>query len=271
MNINSCVPWNSDKDQFIKSIELQYKLGYQAAIVDVASVQEFNDLKKMGLFVRKPAIEFPVSITTLQYYKSPDLPIPIIPRITFKGKVTQNIQTLKSQLSRALGTKALLAVETDNETILNTAARDGRVDIISFPTAQHLKALSKGNLSLAKQNNCTIDLSLKSLIFRWNTQKTRNLRMFYRLFKKGKVVTNTYTLGTNSTDPYKIRGPTESIAILQSYFKIPHMHAKKFVQINCEKLVLRYIKRDQELFISSGVEIVDRKSKEDISSTVGEN
>ena len=257
MYINCDVPFSSDVEKFKELIHFLYRIGYQAAIVNVNSIKEYRELLKTNLIVRKPTdIGYPVSIKTLLKYKVKELPIPLIPKITIHPK---NAHKLKNELGSVINFKTLVAVETTDKNTLEVAARDGRVDSLSVPTAQHQKALSKGILSLARQNDCVLAINISHLIFHRSISRTRDMRTLYRLIMKAKVNSYKYALGSFIGNPWNARGPKENIAMLVSLFDVPEFWAKSIVATNSEELVLRFIKRDLGLFIESGTEIVFKK------------
>ncbi|MCK5341894.1 MAG: hypothetical protein KAR20_00740 [Candidatus Heimdallarchaeota archaeon] len=264
MFVNCNLPWQRDSTTLRKSITLLYKVGYQAAIVGLHSRAEFQEFLKSGIYPEKtPQITLPASIATITSYKMPEVDLPCIPCIVIKAS---NAQSLKQELGRWAQTRCLIGVESLKKETLEVAARDGRVDMIMCPTTDHIKVLTKGIISLARQNHCFLNISITPIILATHHKRTRILRAMYRLFLSAKPNSNKYVLGSHSeilNDLWLIRGPRESSAILQALFKIPEMHANHILGKHGEELLLRFIKRDQQLFIEPGVEIVDIRKKEE--------
>ena len=182
--------------------------------------------------------------------------ISLIPRITLKP---ENPRSLKRELSVWKERRCLIAVKSLNKEILEIAARDGRVDILSVPSIDYQKSLTKGIISLARQNECFLDLSLTPLIEFEHFRRTKILRVLYRLLLKAKPSAHKYLIGSDYIDnnPWFMRGPKEIISFLHSVCNVTEFQAKKFLAHNPEEIILRFIKRDQKLFIEPGVEIVD--------------
>ncbi len=258
MYINSCIPWINDQEKFQNLVNLTYRLGYQAAIVELRDEKEYKEYITSPFFLQeKLKVDFPISVSTIIKLQPKDQLIALIPRITLRMK---NPNELKQKLAYWAQKRVLIGIESTHKETLEVAARDGRVDILSVPKLANQQALTKGIISLARQNKCMIDLSITPLLEVEHFKRTHLLRVFYRLFKSAKPISNLYILGSHKgikDNTMLVRGPTESIAILISIFRIPEFFAKEFVSKNLETLFLRFIKRDLSLFIEPGVEIVD--------------
>ncbi len=263
MFVNCNLPWQKNPASMQKSVTMLYRVGYQAAIVSLYSRAEYQELLKSRFFLdKRPQIALPVSIPSITSYKMPEIALPCIPCIVIR---TSNSQSLKQELARWVQTRCLIGVESLNKETLEVAARDGRVDMLFCPTTDHIKALTKGIISLARQNHCFLNISITPIVQATHHKRTRILRAMYRLFLSAKPNSNKFVLGSHSeilNDPWLIRGPRESSAILQALFNIPEMHANHILGKHGEELLLRFIKRDQQLFIEPGVEIVDIRTKD---------
>ncbi len=257
MYVNSYIPWNADSEKFAKIVEMTYKLGYQIAFVNFNSVSEFKLFRKSEWYTPPPKkCSFPISINSISILKNKTYPIALLPRITVS---VNNQHKLKQELSSLAQHNCIIAVESENSQILEIAARDGRVDIIGLPDVSHLKSLTKGIISLAKQSKCILDINSSQLIGVDKFNRSRVYRNFYRLFLDASPHTHLYSLGSYSEcneNPWVIRGPKEMAAILSSVFGLPWVHMRKMVKNSGEMLAIRYLKRYYEVFIEPGVEIV---------------
>ncbi len=257
MFINSCIPWQNEPSKFQKNISLCYQIGYQAAIIDLKSKDEYQNFIKSDFFPNNvPKIKLPLSIETILSYRTKKSPISLIPRVTLNPETPKS---LKKELSIWKERRCLIAVKSLNKEILEIAARDGRVDILSIPTSDSQKSLTKGIISLARQNECFLDISLTPVIEFEHYKRTKILRVLYRLLLKAKPSAHKYLIGSGSinNNPWLMRGPKETISFLYSVCNIPEFQAKRILTKNPEEIILKFIKRDQKLFIESGVEIVD--------------
>jgi len=260
MYINSAIPWHSSEEKFTALVQMAYRVGFQAIIVNLHSQKEYSEFSKSRFFPRmRPGFNTgQVTPASISFYQSETLPIPVFPRITISPS---NPEELKKSLSQIIQHSSLIAVESSDKAVLEIAARDGRVDILSLPEDIHQKSITKGIISLAKQNGVVLDLSLSPLITQTHYKRTRLMRGLYRLIKMAKPGVHRFSLGSHDTckeDPFIIRGPRESMALLHALLDIPLVHASSFVKENPEMLVLNFIKRHQGVFIEPGVEIIQK-------------
>lgn len=266
MYFNSCIPWNQNEPTFLASLNLVYRCGYQGAFINLKNLGEYQTFIKSPYFLHsRPDFNLPLSVADLTRFKTESSPLILFPRVTLEPSNSQN---LKKELSHWISKRCIIAVQSTDKSILEIAARDGRVDMISIPTLNYIKELSKGILSLVKQNRIYLDLHWGELIMSYGNKRTRMMRSYYKLFKEAKPHLFQYIIGTGQgTQRYSlesIRGPREIGAILSSIFEIPEMHSKKMVRDNLEQLSLLFTKRDLGFFIEPGVEIVGKKPKEDV-------
>jgi RNase P/RNase MRP subunit p30 len=257
MYINSFLEFDLKEEIFKEKLRKLYHLGYQASIVEIGTISNLSKFKTLYYPQGKsPIIMPPININMFHQYRVDSCPLTVFPRITIQPKTPDD---LKRQLNELLQYKLLIAVKSSEKEILEIAARDGRVDLLVITDLNIQKTLTKGILSLVKQNNCFLDFSLLPIIELENNQRTKVMRMLYRLFLMAKPLKFMYTHGMYSNNKWLFRGPREITALLSAIFQISDFEAKKMVETNTESLVLRYIKRDQEFFLDPGVEIVDIK------------
>ncbi len=261
MFINSFIPWNADLSEFQKNLQFLYKCGYQGAFVNVSDSKQYKEFIDSEFFPKKrPEISFPIEISSLNAYKKDSSPIVLFPRITLEPA---NIQALKQELNQWVSRRCVIGVQSNSKEILEVAARDGRVDMITLPSLLYLKDLSKGILSLLKQNGIYLDIHYNELITSYGSKRTRILRNLYKLFKQAKPFSYKYIIGTGQHPSKKqvefLRGPREIGAIFISLLDLPEKHVKSILRENIEALALLFVKRDQHVFIQPGVEIINKE------------
>jgi RNase P/RNase MRP subunit p30 len=252
MYVNSCLPFSEDRDRFRSQLQLLYRIGYQIAVVDLKNENEWRAYKQLWGKHSEP-IPSEIAITTLNYYKPADSPLILIPRTTLK---CQNPNLLKQDLAIWTDRSVLIAVQSTDKATLEVAARDGRVDLLALPELDHWLAITKGIISLSKQNKCLLDISLTSILTSNRYQRSRILRELYRLFLQTKPISHAFTVGSYSSEMFQFRGPNESMALLTTLFNIGEPFTKNILRENGEMLALRYMKRDLQRFIEPNVEIV---------------
>jgi RNase P/RNase MRP subunit p30 len=251
------IPYDSNLEIFQERIEFLHHIGYQGAIIDIPSIETLKEFKINCYPNQKsPKITPPINIVSLLAYKGENFSIPLVPCITIQPK---NESELKQRLQIITQSRILITVQSANKEVLEVAARDGRVDILAMPTLECQKTLTKGIFSLAQQNNCNIELSFTPFLEAEHHARTKIMRMLYRLFLMAKPLSHSYLIGAFTADNWLYRGPHESEAILESIFEIAEPFAQKIIKDNVEAMILRYIKRDQGLFIEPDVEIVGER------------
>jgi RNase P/RNase MRP subunit p30 len=255
--INSCIPFTENFTNFENQLQFLYRIGYQGAFIEISTEKMLKSF--MTHYFPQPIAQIhkEIKVQDLLSFKPSNSPIFLIPRITISSK---NPELLKQELSQWADKAILIAVVSLNKDVLEVAARDGRVDLLSLPTIDHWKCITKGIISLTKQNHCTLDISLTQILEEKHFTRTRILRELYKLFLMAHPGTHLFTLGAYTDDVWLYRGPNESIAILKALLEVAEPHAAAMVSQNAEKLALRYIKRFHGLFLEPDVEIIQINS-----------
>lgn len=257
MYINSFVPWVSDEEKFQKILDMNYKLGFQAVFVNFESIADYKTFTKSNWCKIKPKLELPLNTESITLFKHKKPNIAIFPRITILAK---NPQELKQKLNRLIHNKVIISVDSQNQQVLEVAARDGRVDLLNLSKIENIQNLTKGIISLAKQNRCYLDLNFTLIMQQNQYLHSRILRSIYRLFIDAPPNSHLYSIGFYkeiAENLWLLRGPKEIIAILHTLFNIPKINCKQMISKNNEKIALREIKRIYDLFIEPNVEIID--------------
>ncbi|MHA2288777.1 MAG: hypothetical protein ACXABG_08315, partial [Promethearchaeota archaeon] len=98
-------------------------------------------------------------------------------RTNFKPK---NSDELKNSLKQAKSILGIISVESSDKKIQLQAAKDSRVDLISFSAEEAIKTITPGVISLTKQNKSFIEFSLESIMIKNKAIQSRILRGLYR-------------------------------------------------------------------------------------------
>ncbi len=262
MYVNSFLPFLEDSAQFAHLIQLCYQIGYQAAYINLQNEMMYQAfINSPFFFPTPPSMSFPITMKESIKYRSAVSPLILIPRTTLTADTVEElIQKLRIWITR----RCLIAVEFTSKEIAEVAARDGRVDILSISNDIAQKELTKGIISLTKQNQCALELSITPILAVENQDRTRLLRNIHRILLMAKPQTHMYILGSGAgvrSNPWLLRGPIETMAVFVEYFQIPESISRKMVESNGEIQLLRFIKRDQNAFVEPGVEIVDIKKQ----------
>ncbi|MHA1871638.1 MAG: RNase P subunit p30 family protein [Promethearchaeota archaeon] len=227
---------NYDLDVLKKKFNILKWVGYQRIFIDMV----FKKNKDFDQILKK--IE---DITDL----------PVYGRIIFKPS---SLKDLKNNLNYANKLKKfILTLESIDKDILSFAAKDSRIDVISLRTSQLLSNISDGILSLIRQNNKYIDISLYHTFSLNNFERSKYFREFSKIihFLRKHPLIGLYSGIEDSY--YYIRGPRAIISILNSIFELPLIKSKYLLRENPQTLLEKIEERTDRNFIMDGVRIID--------------
>ncbi len=167
-----------------------------------------------------------------------------------------NLQDFKKSIKRFNNHPEILSVETSNKDIQIHAARDSRVDLISFSHPEIIKTLSNGVISLAKQNKSFIEFSLSSIMVKNRSIQSKNFRNLYRFIHKVRKLKGSYILSGDFNDLFDIRHPRALISICYTLLDIPLAELKSAFKENPLKLLKRIEKRQNSAILENGVKLI---------------
>ncbi len=167
-----------------------------------------------------------------------------------------NLQDFKKSIKRFNNHPEILSVETSNKDIQIHAARDSRVDLISFSHPEIIKTLSNGVISLAKQNKSFIEFSLSSIMVKNRSIQSKNFRKLYRFIHKVRKLKGSYILSGDFNDLFDIRHPRALISICYTLLDIPLAELKSAFKENPLKLLKRIEKRQDSAILENGVKLI---------------
>ena len=90
------------------------------------------------------------------------------------------MKEFKRTISQFNNNHDIVSLESSDKQIQIQAAKDARVDIISYSSIEILKTISPGVISLTKQNNSFIEFSLAPIFVESKSIQSKNLRNLYR-------------------------------------------------------------------------------------------
>ena len=174
-------------------------------------------------------------------------------RINFQPK---NISECKSQLNSIENPLDIISVETSNKEIQIQIAKDSRVDIITFSDIKMMKTLTPGVISLTKQNNSFIEISLVKIMEENRTLQSKNFREIYRIIDLIRSSKGNLIISGNFYDSFHYRHPRALISICHTLFGIPIVEAKKYFKDNVELMLDRTKNRKNKDYVEDGVLIL---------------
>ena len=152
---------------------------------------------------------------------------------------TDNLNFFKKRIKSYNNFEDILSIESSNKDVQIHAARDSRVDLISFSDLNILRSLTRGILSLVKQNNSFIEISLAQIFEKNLYLQSKNFRSLYRflhLVHKSKIK---YIISGNFGDIYDYRHPRSLISTCNSLLELPINEAKKAFKESPRELLER--------------------------------
>lgn len=210
------------------------KLGIRNVIVE--PVENFRTL---GIDLREKL----TSLTKMHIYY----------RISLQPK---NMDDLRHKLSTNKKLPTIISIETPIKEIQIQAAKDSRVDVISFANPQIMKTLTPGVISLSKQNRSFIEISLSSMMVVNKAQQSKNFRELYRIIHLVNSLRGTLIINGNFEDLYHLRHPRTLISICHTLLGLSMIDAKKAFNENVKKLIERVYDRYDKNFIEYGIKFI---------------
>jgi len=150
----------------------------------------------------------------------------------------------------------ILSVETRDKEIQLQAAKDSRIDVISFSEPEIIKTITPGIISLVSQNNAFIEFSLSPLFIKNKTIQSKNFRYIYRFVQFIAKLNDNYIISGNFEENYNFRNPRALISICNTLLDIPLIKAKKGFSDNVLKLLKKVESRRDKDIIETGVRVI---------------
>ncbi|MHA1878033.1 MAG: RNase P subunit p30 family protein [Promethearchaeota archaeon] len=210
------------------------KLGIKNVIVEPV-----GNFKNLGVELREKI----KSLTKMQIYY----------RISLRPR---NVDDLKNKLIINKKLPTILSIETPIKEIQIQAAKDSRVDVISFTDPKTMKTLTPGVISLSKQNKSFIEISLSSMMVVNKAQQSKNFRELYRIIHLVKTLKGNLIISGNFEDPFHLRHPRSLISICHTLLGLSILEAKKAFNENVKKLIERVYDRYDTNFIEYGIKFI---------------
>ena len=170
----------------------------------------------------------------------------------------KNLDNLIKKLKGIGQSSNIIVVESPDKKIQIQAAKDSRVDVISFSEQAVLKTIFPGVISLTKQNQSFIEFSLASIMIKNKSLQSKNLRNLYRGVQLANKLNANYIISGNFDDLYSIRHPRALISVCHTLLGISILRAKNCFSKNVVSLLNRVQMRQDKNFIESGVKLINR-------------
>ncbi len=167
-----------------------------------------------------------------------------------------DVNEFKKQIKRFNKFPEILSIESLNKDVLILAARDSRVDIVSFSDQNNLKTLTPGIVSLIKQNGSFIEFSLSPLMIKNKSKQSKNFRSLYRALQLVMKLKPNCIISGNFKNLFDFRHPRALISICNTLLDIPLDEAKRFFKENPRKLLRRVHQKGDNNTFEEDVKII---------------
>jgi len=167
-----------------------------------------------------------------------------------------NLNEFKKVLKNFDSFPYILSIESLNKDIQIQAAKDSRIDLISFSDQELLKTITPGVISLTKQNNSFIEFSLSPIMAKNKANQSKNLRNLYRCIQLAIELKANYIISGNFEDLYDMRNPRALISICHTLLGMPLTKAKNGFSNNVLRLLKKVELRQDSNVIETGVKLI---------------
>ncbi|MFX1257445.1 MAG: RNase P subunit p30 family protein [Promethearchaeota archaeon] len=229
----------------IKDIKLRLKICEELGIKNVI-LEPKNNLNKISSDLKKK-IENETNIRV--YY-----------RINLKPN---SVEFFKKKIKKYNNFPDILSVESLNKEVQIHAARDSRVDILSFSDQEIMKTLTPGVVSLIKQNKSFIEFSLAPIMVKKKPIQSKNFRNLYRFTKLVRELKANFILSGNFEELFDLRHPRAMMSISYSLLDIPLREVKKIFKDNPRIILGRVQKRQSPIIFEGGLKLIKGENKND--------
>ncbi len=168
-----------------------------------------------------------------------------------------SLNDLKKRIQPYNNFSDIISVESMDKNIQIQAAKDSRVDIISFSDQNVIKTISPGIISLTKQNRSFIEFSLAPLMARNQAIQSKYLRSLYRAVQLAVGLKANYIISGNFDELFNLRHPRALISVCHTLLGIPLLSAKKAFSENILTLLHRVHARQDKNIVEFGVKLLN--------------
>ncbi|MBY8981818.1 MAG: hypothetical protein KGD57_02650 [Candidatus Lokiarchaeota archaeon] len=170
--------------------------------------------------------------------------------------LVETIKDFKNKIKFYNNCLEIISIESSNPEVHILAARDSRVDLISFANIKLIKSLSKGILSLVKQNNSFIEFTLTPIMDRNKSYQSKAIRNLFRALQLVLNSKSNYIISGNFSNLYDLRHPRALVSICNTLIGISLSEAKKAFSDNVLCLINRAQNRHDKYLFEEGVRLI---------------
>ncbi|UCD96670.1 MAG: hypothetical protein JSV35_01055 [Candidatus Bathyarchaeota archaeon] len=182
-----------------------------------------------------------------------------IKQLDFVSRIDLNPKSspeLLKQLQRYRWRFVILAVDCTKKAIARTAARDHRVDLLSFPSLDsRFRFFDQAEARLASQSNSALEIEIGMLLSVSGSYRARFLRSLRKEVAIAQKFGVPIILSSGATDPYMMRSP-QDLACLSLLFGMLKESGLDAVSVAPGNLVERNRKKLRSDYVARGIRVV---------------
>ncbi len=174
---------------------------------------------------------------------------------------TENINEYKTKLKKCKNLPFVISIESSNKDIQLNAAKDNRVDLLSFSTIPILRSLTTGVLSLTRQFNTFLEFSLAPIMIESKYIQSKNFRLIYKSIQLSLKSKTSFIITGNFRQKYDCRHPKTLLSVSHTLLDLPYDIAKKCFSKNIELLLYKRSNPSENQLINSDYRIFYRREQ----------
>ena len=136
------------------------------------------------------------------------------------------------------------------------AAKDSRIQLLSYSDPSNMKTATPGVISLAKQNGTFIECSLAPIMIKNRALQSKNFRLIYRFLQLILRINPNYIISGNFENSYDLRHPRNLCSICNTLLGMPLEKAKNGFSKNVDMLLYQVLERKENKLVKSGVRLI---------------
>ena len=200
--------------------------------------ENFNEIFERLKFCEKLGIK---NVIMEAKNKSFSIPLEVKNKIKTEFKINtfyrinlrvDNIDEYKREMKKFKNFSEILSIESLNKEIQLKAAKDSRVDIVSYSNPEIIKTLTPGVISLTRQNKSFIEFSLAPIMIINKANQSKNFRNLYKFIQLALNFKANCIISGNFDDIYDFRHPRALVSICHSLLGISLNYAKMIFRVN---------------------------------------
>jgi RNase P/RNase MRP subunit p30 len=168
----------------------------------------------------------------------------------------RTLDDFKNSIKEFRNFSDIIGVESSEKNVQIQAAKDSRVDLISFSEPSNLRVISPGIISLTKQNNSYIEFSISPIMTQNRANQSKFLRSLYRGLHMALNLKGNIILSGNFQQNFDLRNPRALISICTTLLGISLNKSKELFRENVHGLLKRVENRNNRNLIEPGVKII---------------